>query len=122
VYKIFVVDDEEDTVELATLILQYEGYEVISASDGQIALDKLQKGDEIPDLILLDILMPRMDGLELCRWIKKQKKLKDIPVVFFTAKVGSKDKEECLKAGAADYIAKPFSTNELFVILKKYLN
>lgn len=118
---ILVVDDEEDTVELASLILSYEGYKVLTANDGEEAINLLKTNEEIPDLILLDILMPKMSGLDVCKWIKSQDHLKSIPVLFFTAKVGAKDKEEGLNAGGDDYIVKPFSTKDLFEIIKRHL-
>ena len=99
-YSILVVDDEEDTVELARMVLEYEGYRVFSASNGEEAINFLETNAEKPDLVLLDVLMPKLDGLEVCRWIKKNKDFRDVPVLMFTAKVGKKDRMAGEEAGA----------------------
>ncbi|UCG90765.1 MAG: response regulator, partial [Candidatus Heimdallarchaeota archaeon] len=102
--SILVVDDEEDTVELARMVLEYEGYRVFSASNGEEAIQFLNTNSEKPDLVLLDVLMPKVNGLEVCKWIKDNPKLKDIPVLLFTAKVGKKDRIAGEEAGADAYI------------------
>ena len=119
--SILVVDDEDDTVELARMVLEFEGYRVFSASNGQDAIDFLEKPDEKPDLILLDVLMPKIDGLEVCKWIKKQSRLKSIPILLFTAKVGKKDRIAGEEAGADAYINKPFSAEDLLSLIKNHL-
>ncbi|MCK4848147.1 MAG: response regulator, partial [Candidatus Heimdallarchaeota archaeon] len=93
------------------MVLEFEGYRVFSASNGQDAIDFFENNGEKPDLILLDVLMPKMDGLEVCRWIKKQSDLKSIPILLFTAKVGKKDRIAGEEAGADAYINKPFSAS-----------
>ncbi len=118
---ILVVDDEEDTVELARMVLEYENFEVISATNGEDAINLLQKKDNKPNLILLDVLMPKLSGLEVCRWIKENDELKHIPVLLFTAKVGKKDKQAGEEAGANAYINKPFSADDLLSIIRKHL-
>ena len=117
--KILVVDDEPDTVDLAKLVLEYEGYEVVVAYDGKEALAKTY--EERPDLILLDIILPKLDGIEVCRALNADPRYKDIPIVLFTAKVLYTDKEEGFKAGADEYITKPFSERALLELIRKYL-
>ena len=119
--SILVVDDEDDTIELAKMVLEFEGYRVFSASNGQDAIDFLKHNDEKPDLILLDVLMPEIDGLEVCKWVKKQSNLKSIPILLFTAKVGRKDRIAGEEAGADAYINKPFSADDLLSLLKIHL-
>lgn len=119
--SILVVDDEEDTVELARMVLEYEGYRVFSASNGEEAIHFLDTNSEKPDLVLLDVLMPKVNGLEVCRWIKDNPQLKNIPVLLFTAKVGKKDRIAGEKAGADAYINKPFSADDLLNLIKTHL-
>ncbi|NHJ01471.1 MAG: response regulator [Candidatus Heimdallarchaeota archaeon] len=121
-HRILVVDDEEDTVELARMVLEYENYEVISASNGEDALELLKENRNRPNLILLDVLMPKISGLEVCRWIKENNELKNIPVLLFTAKVGKKDRQAGEEAGANAYINKPFSAEDLLNLIKKHLD
>ncbi len=119
---IFVVDDEEDTVELAKMVLEYEGYRVFSASNGEEAITFLEdENNEKPDLVLLDVLMPKKNGLDVCRWIKQHPELKRIPVLLFTAKVGKKDRIAGEEAGADAYINKPFSADDLLSLIKTHL-
>ncbi len=119
--SILVVDDEDDTIELARMVLEFEGYRVFSADNGQDAIDFLKDNDEKPDLILLDVRMPKMDGLEVCKWVKKQSNLKTIPILLFTAKVGKKDRIAGEEAGADAYINKPFSADDLLSLIKTHL-
>jgi two-component system alkaline phosphatase synthesis response regulator PhoP len=119
--SILVVDDEDDTIELARMVLEFEGYRVFSASNGQDAIDFLKGKEEKTDLILLDVLMPKMDGLEVCKWVKKQDYLKSIPILLFTAKVGKKDRIAGEEAGADAYINKPFSADDLLSLIKIHL-
>lgn len=120
--SILVVDDEEDTVELARMVLEFEGYRVFSANNGQEAIDFLKKEDEKPNLVLLDVLMPKMDGLKVCKWIKENPDLKEIPVLLFTAKVGNKDRMAGEKVGADAYIAKPFSADDLLSLIQTHID
>ena len=119
--SILVVDDEEDTVELARMVLEYEGYDVFSANNGEEAIDFLKSAKTKPDLVLLDVLMPKINGLEVCRWIKNVNELKHIPVLLFTAKVGKKDRIAGEEAGADAYINKPFSADDLLSLIKIHL-
>ena len=106
VNKILVVDDDAMNLRMAEMLLKKQGYEVWKAESGQQCMEILE--EKIPDLILLDILMPEMDGFEVIREIKKRQGWERIPVIFLTADRGAKTEEECFKAGAVDYISKPF--------------
>jgi len=118
--KIMVVDDEPDTVGLVTLVLESEGYEIMPAYNGKDALDMLN--DTKPDLILLDIMMPDIDGWDVYRSIRENNETKDIPVVMLTAKAQSIDKMIGLHViGADGYITKPFGRRELVDGVKKHL-
>lgn len=119
--SILVVDDEEDTVELARMVLEDEGYRVFSVSNGEEAIQFLNENPEKPDLILLDVLMPKVSGLEVCKYIKTNETYKKIPVLLFTAKVGKKDRIAGEKAGADAYISKPFSADDLLSLIKVHI-
>ena len=107
--KILIVEDEHDLVKGLKLNLEDEGYEVIWASDGMEGLLKAQ--EEIPDLIILDIMLPKMDGLEVCRELRR--KNINTPIIMLTAKGEEVDKVVGLEIGADDYMTKPFSIREL---------
>ncbi len=109
--KILVVDDEAYIVELVKFNLEKEGYEVVVAHDGLKALDMVR--EELPDLIILDIMIPRMDGLEVCRLLKQDQAYKAIPIIMLTAKGEEFDTILGLEMGADDYIKKPFSPREM---------
>ncbi|MGA9533031.1 MAG: response regulator [Anaerolineales bacterium] len=109
--KILIAEDERDIRELITFTLRYHGYEVLSARNGEEALEFALK--EHPDLVLLDVRMPRMDGYEVCRSIKENQATEHIPVVFLSAKGQEAEVKEGLDSGAVDYILKPFSPDSL---------
>ncbi|MBU1599347.1 response regulator [bacterium] len=115
--KILVVDDDVDMVEILKSLLEIEGYDVVGAFDGQEALDKTKQ--QKPDFILLDIMMPVMDGWEACRRLKACKKTSEIPVAILTARVDSQDREKAFQLGADDYITKPFNPDELLKRIKE---
>ena len=117
--QILIVDDEPDTLELMQTILEYEGYEIIKALNGMEALDLI---NENIDLVLLDVRMPKLNGIEVCKRLKSDPSYKHIPIVIFSAKTLEYQIEEGLKAGADEYITKPFSSSYLLGILQKYLN
>ena len=110
-YRILVVDDHEDNIELLRARLEARGYIVDSAPDGQAALDQVER--QCPDLILLDVMMPKMDGIEVVRRLKKNSALPFIPVIMQTALDSTENKVEGLDAGADDYITKPINFAEL---------
>jgi len=111
--KILVVDDSEFIVKLIESTLQTAGYRIVKAYDGEDALKKV--ASEMPDLIILDVMMPKMTGLEVCRRLKNDEKTMLIPVVLLTAKNLVEDKITGLETGADDYVTKPFNTKELLV-------
>jgi two-component system alkaline phosphatase synthesis response regulator PhoP len=116
---ILIVEDEKDIVKMLDYNLKKEGYRVITASDGEDALDlaKLRQ----PDLILLDLMLPGLDGLEVCKELKNERKTRPIPVIMLTAKAQESDKVIGLELGADDYVAKPFSPRELIARIKAVL-
>jgi two-component system cell cycle response regulator len=109
--RILVVDDHEDNIELLRARLEARGYEVEGAADGQAALDAVQR--TCPDLILLDVMMPKMDGMEVVKRLKANRALPFIPVIMQTALDSTENKVEGLDAGADDYITKPINFAEL---------
>ncbi len=109
--KILITDDKPEVLELVKVTLEGEDYEAICASDGKEALEKI--GLERPDLVLLDIEMPKMDGFEVLSKLREDPKTKDIPVIMLTAKGQKPDREKGIKLGASDYIIKPFSPSHL---------
>lgn len=115
--KILLVDDEKDLVEMVTLRLKAYGYEVISAYDGQEALDKARR--EKPDLIILDILLPKLDGYKVSRMLKFDEKYKNIPIIMLTSRAREEDVKLGYETGADDYITKPFEPQVLLDKIKK---
>ncbi|MCX7919685.1 MAG: response regulator transcription factor [bacterium] len=117
--KILVVDDEKDIVELIRYNLEKEGYRVISANDGTGALKLAEK--EVPNLIVLDLMLPELDGLEVCKLLKRNVQTASIPILMVTAKSTETDKVVGLELGADDYVTKPFSPRELVARIKAIL-
>lgn len=105
--KILVVDDEPFILKSLTFVLKKEGFHVDSATNGLEALEVIRK--EKPDLVFLDIMMPKMNGLEVCQWIRQDPQLRDIHVIILTAKGQEADREKGLQIGADEYMTKPFS-------------
>ncbi len=116
---ILVVDDEQDLLDLMEIILGGEGFNILTASNGQEALNKLKI--ELPDLVLLDVMMPVMDGWQTLRNIKINQETKHIPVVMVTAKIGEDDRARGFRDGATDYIGKPFAPREVVNRIKTIL-
>ena len=117
--KLLLIDDDEIHLEIAMHMLN-EDYETISASSGQNALELFYKG-HVPHLVLLDIVMPNMDGWEVYRRIKAISTLHDIPVAFYTSLTGEEEKKHAKAIGAADYLIKPFKRDELLERLETIL-
>jgi DNA-binding response OmpR family regulator len=109
--KILIAEDERDIRDLIEFTLKYAGHEVIKARNGTEAVEMASEAQ--PDLILLDVRMPRMTGYEVCRALKATDKVKDIPVVFLSAKGQQAEMDTGLDAGAYDYILKPFAPDQL---------
>ncbi len=108
---ILIVDDIEKNIQFIANILSKQSYRVAFALSGEAAL-QMQK-EILPDLILLDIMMPQMDGIEVCRRLKADPQTRDIPIIFLTAKTETQDLVDGFEAGAADYVTKPFVSKEL---------
>jgi DNA-binding response OmpR family regulator len=116
---ILIVDDTPKNIQLLGTILKNIGYKIIVATNGLQALEILEKVK--PDLILLDVMMPELDGYETCKRIKSNENLKDIPVIFLTAKTQPEDIVKGFELGAVDYIIKPFNSSELIARVKTHL-
>ncbi|MBW1702798.1 MAG: response regulator [Deltaproteobacteria bacterium] len=117
--RILVVDDDIEIVQFLQVSLEREGYEVMAGRNGKEAITLSQKYN--PDLILMDIVMPEMDGLEACKIIKRRETAKFIPIIFLTVKGSHDDKVKGLDLGADDYLAKPFKINELAARVRSML-
>ena len=117
--KILIVDDEAELVDLVKIRLEAVGYEVLKAFDGQEGLDKAKL--EKPDLILLDIMMPKMDGYKVCGLLKMDARFKKIPIILFSAKAQKEDVELAKEVGADLYITKPFEAPVLLAKIKEFL-
>jgi len=118
--KILIVDDEPDVLMLTSLRLEKYGYEVITAVNGKDAFNSILRNE--PDLVLLDLIMPITYGSEVCKRIKKDEKLKHIPIILYTAYGEVMTYEKARSFGADDYIAKPFDTEELLNKIKRLLS
>jgi len=119
-YKILVVDDVTKNIQLVANILQQAGHEIFYALNGPMALDLVK--NQTLDLILLDIMMPEMDGFETCIRIKKLSNTKDIPIIFLTAKTDIESIKKGFEVGGLDYITKPFNREELLARVKTHLS
>ncbi len=117
--RILVVDDDENILNLERTILEQKGFEVTGAQGGAEALKVL--AEKAFDLVLLDVMMPEVDGFTVCRKIKEDARLKDIPVIFLTAKGGGEALAEGFESGAVMYINKPFTANKLLTIVNTML-
>lgn len=117
--KILVVDDEPEAVELVEFNLKQAGYEVVTAADGAEALKKTRA--LLPSLIVLDLMLPEMDGLEVCKMLRRDPATAAVPIVMLTAKAAEIDRVLGLELGADDYLTKPFSPRELVLRVKKLL-
>ncbi len=109
--KILIAEDERDIRDLIEFTLKFAGHDVVKTTNGVEAIDVV--ADVSPDLILLDVRMPRMTGYETCRVLKEMDEVKDIPVVFLSAKGQQSEKEAGLDVGGYDYILKPFAPDQL---------
>tara|TARA_B100001173_G_scaffold24058_1_gene19072 strand:+ start:50 stop:733 length:684 start_codon:yes stop_codon:yes gene_type:complete len=116
---IFVVEDEKPIQELLQYNLEKEGFKVSSSANGEEALETIK--EKIPDLILLDWMLPDLSGIKICRYLKQDKTVKNIPVIMLTAKGEEEDKIKGFNTGAEDYMTKPFSFPELLVRIKSLL-
>ena len=111
--RILVVDDDAPSVKMISFLLREEGYDVISTDNGPAAIELVDR--ESPDLVILDVMMPNLDGFEVCRRIRQKM---DVPIIFLSAKGETADKVTGLQLGADDYLAKPFEPAELLARVK----
>lgn len=118
--KVLLVDDDMRNVFALTAILHQQDLNVVVASDGKESLQKLEEEKGI-DIVLMDIMMPEMDGYEAMRHIRKQPKFKQLPIIALTAKAMKEDREKCIQAGASDYITKPVNTDQLLSLMRVWL-
>ncbi|MCP4137068.1 MAG: response regulator [bacterium] len=117
--KILVVDDQPNLIKIVSIKLKKLGYQVISAENGQMGLEKCKS--ELPDLIIMDIMMPVMDGFTAAAKIKEDPDTKNIPLVFLSAKGQEQDRIQARELGAVDFIGKPFSPKVLVQRIEKLL-
>jgi DNA-binding response OmpR family regulator len=118
--RVLVVDDEPDTVELIAFNLRNAGYDVLSAADGAEALKKARTTE--PELIILDLMLPEVDGLEVCKMLRADPVTTKIPILMLTAKAAEVDRILGLELGAKDYVTKPFSPRELILRVRNLLS
>jgi len=117
--KILVVDDEPNVITSLSFVLSKEGYDVSSAANGEDALAKIRQSK--PSLVFLDVMMPKKNGYEVCREVKKDSSLSDIHIIILTAKGQEADREKGLSAGADEFMTKPFSPMEVVDKVKELL-
>ncbi len=118
-FKVLIIDDEEDIIGLLTLHLKMKQYQVVAAIDGSKGLEAADI--ENPDIILLDVMMPGMDGFEVCKHLKEKPSTTEIPIIFLTARNQSDDRVKGLMSGADDYMVKPFDFDELELRIRRSL-
>ncbi len=118
--KILVVDDEIELVAAIKIRLQTQGFEVVTAIDGDDGFNKARTLN--PDLIILDLMMPKRDGYTVCKLLKSDQRYKDIPIIMLTARTQERDKKLGFEVGADDYLNKPFETENLINKIKNLLN
>ncbi len=117
--KILIVEDDPALSQLMKLGFEKEGFEVDTASDGLIGLNKAREG--MPDLIILNVMMPRMDGYHVCRFLKFDQKYMHIPIIMVTGKTQESDRQTGLETGANEYVFKPFDIKKLIATVQKYM-
>ncbi len=118
--RILIVEDEESLLKLESIILSSKGYNVTGVMDGRSALDEITANP--PDLVILDIMLPELDGFEVCRHIKENPATKNIPVVMLTAKKNSQDYARGMEMGADAYMTKPFKSPKVIETIEGLLN
>jgi len=117
--KILIVEDEESLLKLESIFLSAKGYKVTGVTNGRSALDQIN--NEKPDLVLLDIILPGMDGFEVCRCIKENPETRQIPIVILTARKTKLDQAKGLEVGADAYITKPFKSAHVVATIEELL-
>ena len=119
-YRILAVDDDQEILDVLQGLLTMKGYEVVTAPDGMSAIASVSKYK--PDLMILDVSMPRMSGFQTCQAIRRTKGYESIPVIFLTAKKADADKKYGARIGADVYLTKPYNQNELLHVVAKLLH
>lgn len=117
--KILVADDSATELQMIKDILKETSHEVITAGDGEEAVKKAR--DEAVDMVILDVIMPKMNGFQVCRELRTDQKFKDVPIIMVTSKDQQSDRMWGLKQGATEYIIKPFTAMDLLLAIKKHL-
>jgi len=117
---VMVVDDSVTVRKVASRFLEREGFQVVTARDGVEAMQLLQKNQ--PDIMLLDIEMPRMDGFEVARRVKESEELKNIPIIMITSRTGEKHRERAVDLGVEGYLGKPYQEEELLEAMTTFMN
>ena len=118
--KVLVVDDDARNIFALATVLEHQDMEVLSAMNGRQAIELIETTPDL-SVVLMDIMMPEMDGYETMREIRKDPRFRTLPILALTAKAMKGDREECLQAGASDYIAKPVNTDQLLSLLRVWL-
>jgi DNA-binding response OmpR family regulator len=118
---ILVIEDDDHISQILKFMLERQGYRTLIATDGQAARRSIEESDVVPQLVLLDVMLPYIDGFEVVRIIRAQAGWQDVPVVMLTAKTMERDIVRALDAGANDYIVKPFQPNELLARVRRFL-
>ena len=118
--KVLVVDDDARNIFALTTLLENHDMDVISATNGRQAIELIENTPDL-SMVLMDIMMPEMDGYETMREIRKRPKFRTLPILALTAKAMKGDREKCLEAGASDYIAKPVNTDQLLSLMRVWL-
>lgn len=115
--RILICDDDPVILRLLQVNLELEGFEVLTANNGQRAIEVAR--EQHPDLVILDIMMPRLDGYQTCEILKKEEETKDIPVVFLSAKAQQADIDKGMQYGVAEYLTKPFDPADLVEVVER---
>ncbi len=117
--QVMVVDDSVTVRKVTSRLLERHGYEVVTANDGVDAMTHLQSS--VPDIMLLDIEMPRMDGFEVARQVRHSQRLKDLPIIMITSRTGEKHRQTAMEIGVNSYLGKPFQENQLLDNIEELL-
>jgi CheY-like chemotaxis protein len=118
--KVLIVDDDMRNIFALATVLEEHAMETVSADNGRDAIRLIQADPDI-DIVLMDIMMPEFDGMQTIREIRRDSRLKDLPIVAVTAKAMKGDREKCIEAGAWDYLSKPVDTEQLLAVLRAWL-
>src|SRR3989339_1279048 len=118
--SVLIVDDDPQNLRLLTAVLGRGGLEPRPVASGRLAIEAAVA--DAPDLVLLDVHMPEMSGVDVCRWFKQDERLRSIPIIFISGLAGTDDKVEAFRVGAVDYVSKPFQDQEVLARIKTHLH